>query len=67
MNDKVFLSYRRGDSAAMAGRLHDRLNALFPGRVFLDVESIQPGADFLDEIKQSLKSCFLLIVLIGKN
>jgi len=67
MNGKIFLSYRRGDSAAMAGRLHDRLNALFPGRVFLDVESIQPGEDFLYKIKQNVNSGCLLIVLIGKH
>jgi hypothetical protein len=67
MDGNVFLSYRRADSAAMAGRLHDRLKELFPGRVFLDVESIQPGADFLAEINQSLKSCRLLIVLIGHD
>ena len=67
MNGNVFLSYRRADSAAMAGRLHDRLQELFPERVFLDVESINPGEDFLSEINQSLKSCRLLIVLIGQN
>ncbi len=67
MKGNVFLSYRRADSAAMAGRLHDRLQELFPERVFLDVESINPGEDFLSEINQSLKSCRLLIVLIGQN
>ena len=36
---KVFISYRRDDSAAVAGRLYDRLAAHFgPGSVFIDVD-----------------------------
>jgi len=67
MTGNVFISYRRADSAAIAGRLHDRLNVVFPGRVFLDVDSIEPGADFLVRINQSLDSCRLLIVLVGRQ
>ena len=64
---KVFLSYRRADNAAMAECLYDRLKDLFPGRIFLDVEDIQPGADFLARINENLESCRLLVILIGKH
>src|ERR1035441_3615602 len=40
---RVFISYRRDDSRADSGRLYDRLATYFPGRVFRDVGSIEPG------------------------
>lgn len=67
MNGKVFISYRRADGAGIAGRLYDRMNTLFPGRVFLDTDHIEPGADFAAQIEESLKSCRVLLVLIGKH
>ena len=30
---KIFICYRREDSGGHAGRIYDRLNARFPGRV----------------------------------
>ena len=44
---KVFLSYRRGDSADVTGRIDDRLVTSF-GRenVFKDLDSIPLGMDF---------------------
>ena len=51
----------------MAGRIRDRLHQVFPGRVFLDVNNIDPGADFLVQINQNLDQCPLLIVLIGRE
>ncbi|MCA1626768.1 MAG: toll/interleukin-1 receptor domain-containing protein, partial [Acidobacteria bacterium] len=64
---KIFLSYRRDDSAGHAGRLYDRLNARFPGRIFMDVSGIAPGVDFVEEIERAVGSCQVLIVLIGKD
>ena len=41
---KIFISYRRDDSAAQAGRLYDRLEGHFgQGQVFMDVDAIKPG------------------------
>ena len=46
--DRVFLSYRREDTRHLAGRLYDRLAERFGhGHIFIDVDSIEPGADFL--------------------
>jgi hypothetical protein len=43
---KVFISYRHDDSADVAGRMYDRLVALFgTGNVFKDVDSIRLGAE----------------------
>ena len=62
----AFISYRRGDTAAYAGRLHDRLNVSFPGQIFIDRE-IPAGADFVTAIEQKLEGCTAVIVLIGEN
>ena len=63
----VFISYRRADSAGHAGRLADSLIArLGRARVFVDVDSIVPGQDFVAAIDDALKSrseCALLVVI----
>ncbi len=64
----IFISYRREDTAGYAGRLYDRLAAYFgPDRVFMDVEGIEPGVDFVDALERAVGSCEVLIVLIGKD
>lgn len=64
--DGIFISYRRDDSAGYAGRLYDRLVAHFGvDRVFMDVEGIEPGTDFVVAIEKAVASCRVLIVLIG--
>ena len=63
---KVFISYRRSDSEADAGRLHDHLVKAFgESNIFLDVYSILPGQDFLAALEQQLKTTDLILVLIG--
>jgi class 3 adenylate cyclase/tetratricopeptide (TPR) repeat protein len=63
---RVFLSYRRGDSAGHAGRLYDRLAARFGReRVFQDLEAIPPGADFAERIATGVQRCDVLLVVIG--
>jgi hypothetical protein len=43
--EAIFISYRRADSDAFAGRIRDHLERLFPKRVFLDVENVRAGQD----------------------
>ena len=51
-----------------AGRLYDRLAAHFGAdHVFMDVQGIEPGVDFVDAIERALGSCEIMIVLIGKD
>ena len=64
----VFISYRRDDTAGYAGRLYDALAAHF-GRdlVFIDVDSIRAGDNFVDVIDRWIASSSVVIVLIGKT
>jgi len=65
---KVFISYRREDTAPYAGRLYDRLRECFgPGNVFIDVDTIQPGDDFVAVIEKTLAVCDVVVALIGKH
>lgn len=62
----IFVSYRRDDSAGYAGRLYDRMVKHFGAdRVFMDVEGIEPGVDFVTAIEEAVGSCRVLIVIIG--
>src|SRR5262245_18804405 len=65
---KVFVSYRRSDTAQIAGRIFDQLVATY-GResVFKDVDSIALGSDFRSAIEEAISRCDVIIVLIGKN
>ena len=63
---RVFISYRRRDSAPFAGRLADYLSeALGESQVFMDVAAIQPGLDFADAIEQAVNASTAFIALIG--
>lgn len=65
---RIFISYRRSDTRAIAGRLHDRLEMAFGDEnIFKDVDDITPGADFRDVLRAALSECDVLLVLIGKN
>lgn len=62
----IFISYRRQETSHLAGRLHDRLADRFGvGQVFIDVDSIEPGVDFAEEISQAVAACRVLLVIIG--
>jgi hypothetical protein len=64
----IFISYRRSDSHADAGRIYDRLIAHFGKEaVFKDVDDIPPGVDFRDYLNQTLKHCQVLLAVIGPN
>jgi hypothetical protein len=68
MGPKIFINYRRGDSANAAGRLHDRLAQSFgPENVFIDVEHIPGGADVETHINHHLTVCDVFLVIIGPN
>ncbi|MFZ5551080.1 MAG: toll/interleukin-1 receptor domain-containing protein [Pseudomonadota bacterium] len=63
---RLFISYRRDDSAgyarAIAGELAHRFG---PDRVFIDVDDISPGRSFADAIHQAVARASVLLVLIG--
>ncbi len=64
---KIFISYRRDDSASNAGRIYDRLEGHFgQGQVFMDVDTIRPGLDFVDVVREAVGSCDAFIAVIGR-
>jgi TIR domain len=64
---KIFISYRRRETAGYAGRLYDDLIEHFHAeRVFMDVQ-MEAGVDFSQQINEAVGSCGALIVLIGED
>jgi TIR domain len=62
---KVFISYRRRETAGHAGRLYDRLAEHFGDeRVFMDLR-MEPGVDFVEQIDDAVTHCDALLSLIG--
>jgi glycerophosphoryl diester phosphodiesterase len=63
---RVFISYRRQDTAWPARQLYDVLvDELGADRVFKDVDDIEPGDDFVERIQSAVGSCEVLLALIG--
>src|SRR5215468_5919785 len=66
MNAKVFINYRREDTRHAAGRLYDRLIQHFgEDQVFMDIDQIEPGEDFVEVINRKVGTCDIAIVAIG--
>jgi hypothetical protein len=64
----IAISYRREDSLPIAGRLYDRLKAKFGQRnIFMDFDSIPPGADFRERIRQTIERSDVVIAVIGPH
>lgn len=65
---RIFISYRRQDSAYPAGWLYDRLADRFGAeQIFKDVDSIELGDDFVETITNAVGSCDILLALIGQQ
>ncbi|MER7070256.1 toll/interleukin-1 receptor domain-containing protein [Terrabacter sp. NPDC000476] len=62
---RVFISYRREETAYPAAWLYDRLVDRYGGHVFKDVDSIRLGDDFVEVITRAVGSCQVLLALIG--
>jgi hypothetical protein len=62
---RIFISYRRRETAGHAGRLYDKLSEHFGAdRVFMDL-TMEPGVDFADTINEAVGACGALVALIG--
>jgi hypothetical protein len=63
---KIILSYRRADSAGIAGRILDRFVAHFGAdSVFMDIDNIPFGVDFREHIKSELGNSDIVLVIMG--
>ncbi|HEY6230891.1 MAG TPA: toll/interleukin-1 receptor domain-containing protein [Pyrinomonadaceae bacterium] len=67
MLKNIFICYRRDDAAGYSRSIYDRVNARFPGRVFMDVTGITPGSDYSRVIQDTVGSCHALLAIIGKT
>jgi formylglycine-generating enzyme required for sulfatase activity len=68
MAGTIFINYRRSDDPGNAGRLFDCLQEVFPrGRLFIDVDSIEPGVDFVEVLREQVAQCDVLISIIGRG
>lgn len=64
----IFICYRREDSIPYAGRLFDQLADKFgKERIFMDIDTIRVGLDFVEQIEIAVQSCNVLIAVIGKT
>src|SRR6185436_5191302 len=68
MKDKIFINYRRTDSSAHAGRLCDSLTTYFGAdRMFIDIDRIKGGENFVKAIEGVLDSTAAMLVVIGAD
>jgi hypothetical protein len=68
MAAKVFISYRRADSAGYSGRVMDRLDReLGRDLVFMDVDAIPLGTNFSKVLHEEVAKCGVLLAVIGPN
>src|SRR5262249_49809892 len=68
MQSKVFISYRRDDASHAAARIHDRLKQEFGANLlFMDVDSIPFGVNFIKVLSDEVAKCDVLLALIGLN
>jgi hypothetical protein len=64
----IFISYRRTGTSGYCGLLQDGLRDHFGrDRVFRDIDSIRPGADFTEVVEKAVSEAGVVLALIGSN
>jgi len=62
----IFISYRRDDSRHAAGRLYQHfVQKIQRDSLFMDVDSIEPGLDFVKVLTRTVGDCEALVAIIG--
>ena len=68
MSGQIFISYRREDGRWSARSLYDRLSARFDRKqIFMDIDAIALGDDFVKAIEKTVGECDVLIAVIGTH
>ena len=68
MAGNIFINYRRDDDAGFTQALYSRLEQAFPSEsLFMDVDNIAPGLDFVQVLNEEVARCDVVIAVIGKN
>jgi uncharacterized membrane protein YeaQ/YmgE (transglycosylase-associated protein family) len=62
---RIFISYRREKDEAIAGRIFDLLKDKF--NIFMDVDGIPLGIDFVTAINEAVAKCDVLVAVIGRD
>jgi hypothetical protein len=63
---QIFISYRRGDSEAYAGRLYDHVTRPFgSANIFMDVDDLPPGQDYVEALEAAVAACDVLLAVVG--
>lgn len=66
MDGRIFICYRHGDSPGATGRLFDQLRRHFDrDQVFMDVDTIEPGVDFIEALDKEVATCAAFLAVIG--
>jgi hypothetical protein len=66
MGNKIFISYRRGDDPGFTQALLARLeNEFSADQLFIDVDNIPPGLDFVKVLGEQVSQCDALIAIFG--
>jgi hypothetical protein len=65
---KIFINYRRGDDSGFTQALYLRLEQAFSSEdLFMDVDDIPAGQDFVAALEQQVAECDVLLAVIGRN
>jgi hypothetical protein len=65
---KVFISYRREDTKWPARQMYEAFSRHLPeGQVFIDIDSIPPGADYVEILQRQVRGCEMVLALIGQE
>src|SRR5690348_6735751 len=68
MTGKIFINYRRGEDSGFVHALLGRLEGAFPAeQLFIDVDSIEPGVDFVRVLEEQVAKSDILLAVIGKG
>lgn len=63
---RIFISYRRDDSHDAALLIHSELAKVFGAAdVFIDVDGIEPGMDFVEALHTNMTGCQVMLVVIA--
>ena len=56
------------DTEGYVGRLYDHLLKQFkPHDIFMDVQNIEPGADFVQVLENAVSECDIFLAMIGPH
>jgi hypothetical protein len=68
MAGNIFINYRRDDEAGFTQALYSRLEQAFPSEsLFIDVDNIAPGDDFVQVLNDQIARCDVLIAASART